>query len=40
MVQTSINKRITTMNEAEKQFNLVCTAEPNFFFIKLQRQGT
>jgi hypothetical protein len=31
MLSTSITKTITTISEAEKQFNLVRTADPNFF---------
>lgn len=31
MSQTAITKRITTVSEAEKQFNLVRTADLNFF---------
>ncbi|MBD2437038.1 type I restriction endonuclease subunit R [Nostoc sp. FACHB-110] len=31
MIQTAITKRITTINEAERQFNLVRTADINFF---------
>jgi hypothetical protein len=31
MIQTSVTNRITTISEAEKQFNLVRTADPNFF---------
>ena len=31
MSQTAITKRITTISEAERQFNLVRTAEVNFF---------
>lgn len=31
MSQTAITKRITTISEAEKQFNLVRTADVNFF---------
>ncbi|VXD13856.1 type I restriction endonuclease subunit R [Planktothrix paucivesiculata] len=31
MSQTAISKRITTISEAEKQFNLVRTADVNFF---------
>jgi hypothetical protein len=31
MTQTAITKRITTIAEAEKQFNLIRTADVNFF---------
>ena len=31
MTQTAITKRITTIGEAEKQFNLIRTADVNFF---------
>lgn len=31
MTQTAITKRITTIAKAEKQFNLVRTADVNFF---------
>jgi hypothetical protein len=31
MIQTAITKRITTISEAERQFNLVRTADINFF---------
>jgi hypothetical protein len=31
MIQTAITKRITTINEVEQQFNLMQTADPDFF---------
>lgn len=31
MIQTAVTKRVTTINEAEQQFNLVRTADADFF---------